>query len=248
MKTIEEFKAEQEAAATKALAAHERKLGIAEAFVKAGLPIPEYMGSHIFGMLHVAYWNKHYDNPRSMGQAIDLFETFEKAGVVMPLHYMKDDMFTTLAPALWLKDKKKYKKDSYRSAGYACKLGVTYNKDGGHVEAKLEFYALIGGNKFNVTINFGTGYIGTCPALRPETSWNSTRTGEAGKLVKVSHNPIANSFSDHCVNFSYGGSNSGDLAGADHRYLFLSDTDNDEPSVCGYAIERLRLLAEEVKA
>lgn len=247
MQTLEEFKAEQEAAAAKALAAHERKLGVAEAFVKAGLPIPEYMGSHIFGMFHVSYWNRD-KNPRSMGQAIDLFETFVNSGVVMPLHYMKDGTFTTLAPALWLKDKGKYKKDSYRPQGYACKLGVTYSKDGGHVSAKLEFYALIGGNKFNVGIDFGTGYIGTRSQLMPVTHWNSTRQGEDGKLVKVSPNLIASSLSDQCVNFSYGGGHPGNLSGADHRYLFLSDTDNDEPSVCGYAIERLRLLAETVKA
>lgn len=252
MRTLEQFKAEQ----SKALAAFQKAAERAESFAASGFPIPEYVAdTKCHGALHVVYRNKSTAslnepaNPRTMTQAVELFARFARAGAVLPLHVLKDGMFTTLHPESHMPPKRggsnPYKRDSYKNAGYVVELRVNHSDERHHTSASLEFFAIVGGELYKVGVEFGTGYIGQCPRLAPHRK--ETR-GRGNRLESLSFEPNtdARTISDAMLSYGYGGGSGPIKTGADHRFLFISDTDDDEPSECTHAIAQLEILADIV--
>jgi hypothetical protein len=241
MKTIQEFKAEQAAAIIR----HEKMLSRAEHFDKNGLPIPGYIAdSKTHGAIHFGYWNR--DNKRTMGEAVSMFAQFVNAKTVIPFHVLKDGSFTALHPELRMPAKKNnmnpYKRDSYKNAGYAAKIAVTLNAETRHTTAKIEFFAIVSDELYSIAIDFGSDYIGACHKLSPKII---EERGHANRVVsrKFSANNDAHALSDVFISYSYGGDHGPIATGCDHRFLFVSDTDENEPVECSHALGQLENLS-----
>jgi hypothetical protein len=145
MKSIEEFKKEQQAAMEKAIKAHEVMLKRAEDFAALGLPIPEYIADgKTHGAVHITYRNnKSYKSEelRSMTEAVALFAMFVNANTVIAHHVLKDGSFTSLHPEKYMPTKKasqqQYKRDAYKNSGYAVRLDVNHAAERGHTSAEI---------------------------------------------------------------------------------------------------------------
>lgn len=252
MKSLEQFRAEQMAQLEKATAEHAERLQRAEIFGNAGLPIPEYIAEgNLFGSISVTYRNKGAGHKpeelRSMGEAVALFRQFAESGKVIPFHVLKSGC-TVLHPESHMSERLKregYKRDAYKSAGYAAELRVVHMVEGFHTRATLEFFAAFGGRLFRVSIEFGQGYIGQCPRLAPRVE---IERSFGGKTVarRIIQNADAHALADSMLSYSYGGDTGPNKSGADHRFLFVSDTDDDTACECSHAIAQLTNLADIV--
>lgn len=250
MKSIEDIRAQHE----KELAAHALKLSRAETLAALGLPVPDYIADgRTHGAVHVAYWNQ---NPkataRGMSEAVALFAQYAQAGTVIPFHVLKDDAFTTCHPEAHMPPKKggknPYRRDSGRhSSAYAARLGVRFDAERGHTSADLEFFAIVGGVLFSVSVDFGRGYIGACHKLAPVAK---VTRGYGDRITARTFQPntAAYSMADGFLSYSYGGDSGPIHTGADHLYLFVSDTDENGPVECSHAVAQLENLAAEVDA
>lgn len=249
MKSLEQFKAEQ----AEALEAFQKMTARGEAFAAAGFAIPEYIAEgKCHGALHVVYRNRSTAginepaNPRNMAQAIDIFRQFANAGAVLPMHVLKDGYSTTLHPESRMPKKKNsaypYKRDAYKSAGYAIELRVNHSGERHHTSASLEFFAMVGGELYSVGVEFGRGYIGTCPTLAPRVK---EARGFRGRIEARSYDPHpdARALSDAMLSYGFGGDMGTIKTGADHRFLFVSDHDDEEPDECTHALGQLQNLA-----
>lgn len=247
MKTIEEFRAEQQ----KALEAHTKRLARGEAFAAAGFQIPEYIAEgKTHGALHVVYRNSVINTHRSMADAVEMFANFAKSGAVVAQHVMQDGAFTTCHPEKHMPPKRNgnnpYVVDPMHSSPYAVCMGVRHMGENRNTSATLDFFAMVAGELYKVSIEFGTGYIGNCPKLAPSVSEERDHTGRRIISRRYLPNTDARAFSDHYLSYSYGGG--GPVAeGADHRFLFVADYDDDtQPADCSHAIAQLENLASIV--
>lgn len=256
MKSIEEFKAEQNAAMEKALAAHTKRLQRAEHFTSAGLPIPEYIADgSLYGAASVTYRNsgagRKPEELRSMAGAVALFAQFVDKGAVIAGHVLRDGC-TIVHPETLMPQKpgarSQYKRDEGRNGGaYAAELRAHYMHEGRNLSASLEFFAMLGGQLYGVSIEFGQGYIGKCPRLAPETvEHRHSRTSRLDSRT-FKANPVAYGLADSLLSYA-SGDNGPVKTSADHRYLFLADQDHETaaPIECSHAIAQLANLAEHV--
>jgi hypothetical protein len=238
MKTIDQIRAEGQVALDKQVAAHAEMLERAELFSTSGLPIPEYIASgNLWGAIGVSYRNDIH-NGRTMANAVELFKLFD--GKVVPFNCLKNGC-TTLHPEKHIPASKGYKRDNYKNSDYAAALNVNHAGDSGHTSAALEFYANVGGKLLKVSIEFGAGYIGKCPKLAPVA--NISR-GFRGSIEARTYNANTNAaaLSDTILTYSYG--DYGPIkSGADHRYLFVTDTADSDPAECTHALTQLENLA-----
>ena len=239
MKTIEQLQAEH----AKQIETLKKQHAIGKKFSDAGLPIPEHIGGMLHGAVHCAY--HHVGN---MSAAIDLMARFP---LLVPFAVLKNGC-TVLAPESAMANSAKekgYVRDAMRhSSDYAAEIDVLHIQDSpGPTSAKLGFFARIEGILFDVSIAFGSGYIGTCPALAPE--YVVTR-GFGQRIQSASFNAnrmlygMADSF------LSYGSGDMGPIKkSADHRFLFVADHGDEEcpPEQCSHALAQLRSIAEQIK-
>lgn len=251
MKSLEQFRAEQQAAAAKAEAAHVEMLARAELIAAAGFPIPEYIAEgNLYGAVGLTYRNKatagirEPADPRSMAQAVALFRQFAESGKVVPFHVLKASC-TILHPEQHITERLKregYKRDAYKSAGYAAELRVVHRVDGHHTTATLEFFAAFGGKLWGVSVEFGRGYIGQCGRLAPKVE---IERGFRNEIVarRIFPNADANALADRYLSYSYGGDYGPNKTGADHRFLFVADHDDEGPAECSHALAQLENLA-----
>lgn len=247
MKSIEEFRAEQE----KALTRHAEMLKRAEAFAVAGFGVPEYIADNkTHGAVHIVYRNRSSGELRNMGAAVDMFKAFANGGAVVAQHVMRDGSFTVCHPEKHMPPKrsglKPYTVDPMHSAPYAARIDVRHmGNERHHTSAVLEFFAMVGGVLYDVSIEFGTGYIGTCPKLAPSAQ---TQRDARNRIISRRYlpNTDARALSDHYLSYSYGAG--GPIAdGADHRFLFVADYDDDtQPADCSHALAQLENLAHIV--
>lgn len=258
MKTLEQLRAEHE----KQIAALQAESAIAESIAAAGMPVPDYVGGKLWGAVNITYRNRTATSKdegasigsgrRSMSQAIDLFEKFAE---VVPFNVLSDGGCTTMAPQKMLppKDAAKYtKRHMYSPGDYAVQLQVKHSAEshcGANTKAELEFFAMVGGRLYCVSIEFGTGYIGSCPQLSPITR---TARGYRDRVESRSYEPRAEVSAQHDGMISYG--HGGDMGpvktGADHRHLFVAECHDDNLSAmeCEHARECLRTIAEQTGA
>lgn len=250
MKSIEDIRQQHE----KELAAHTAKLAHAERLAALGLPVPEYIADgRTHGAVHVHYRNDCL-KPHGMSEAVALFAQYAQAGAVIPFHVLKDGAFTTCHPEAHMPPKKgggnPYKRDSGRhSAGYAARIGVRYDAKRGHTSANLEFFAMVDGKLFSVSVDFGRAYIGACPKLAPVAK--VTRGWGYGDRIEsrtFEPNRAAYAMADSLLSYGYGEDSGPIKSGADHRYLFVSDTDENGPCEVSHALAQLEILAAEVDA
>lgn len=254
MKTIEQFRAEQLAALEKSTAAHAVMLERAGLFAAAGLPIPEYIADgNLYGAICVTYQNPKSHNgeqPRSMSQAVEMFAQFVNANTVMPFHVLKDGSSTLTHPEERMPAKKQesqysYKRDAYKNAGYAAMLEVHHMAESHNTSAQLEFFSTLGGKLFKVSIDFGQGYIGTCPQLAPR---GVVTRGYRNVIESRTYQPadVLSGLYDGMLSYSYGGDSGPVKTGADHRFLFVADHDENAPVECSHAVAQLETLAAMV--
>lgn len=229
MQSLEQFKAEQLAAMQKAEAAHVELLARAQLFTDAGLPIPDYIAKgNLFGAVSCAYRNKGAGHKpeelRSMAQALALFRLFADSGKVIAFHILKAGC-TIMHPEQHMTERLKregYKRDAYKSTGYAVQVSVTHIHESQHTSAELEFFAAFGGKLWRVSIEFGQGHIGRAPGLAPHMA---ERRGYGNKLESRSFEPNRDAYglADGYLSYSYGGDMGPVKTGADHRFC-LSQT------------------------
>lgn len=254
MKSIEQFRAEQAEAMEKSLKAHALMLERAGHFGSLGFPVPEYFSdTRLYGAVCATYRNGNATKPdslRSMSEAVEMFRKFVDAETVLPFHILQDGYSTFMHPESKMPAKKQesahpYKRDMYRTGGYAALLGVKHMGEQGHTSAELEFFATLGGLLFRISIDFGRGYIGQCPSLAPRAV---VKRGYGGRIESRSYesHPDARALSDAFISYSYGGDSGPIKTGADHRFLFVSDHDGDEVSPCSHALAQLEILADIV--
>ena len=245
MQSIEQFKAEQIAAMEKATAAHVAKLERAECFSAAGFPIPEYIADgNLYGAIHVTYRNR--DAKRTMLAAVELFGQFVAADKVIACHVLRNGC-TLIHPEQHMPARKNYKRDTGRQSGaYAAVLKVWHMGESHSTSAEIKFFAIVGGKLFNVSIEFGTGYIGKCGALAPRVE---TKRGYANRIESREYkpNPEAYALADSFMFYSFGGDSRLMQTGADHRFLFVADHDETGPVECSHALAQMTNLAEIVK-
>lgn len=245
MKTIEQLKAEHK----KEISILQVKLQRAGAFENAGMPIPDYLADgKTYGAIGVAYWNRGAPL-RSLSDAVELFKKFEALKMVSPFAVLKNGC-TMMHPEAHLPAEKArgYKRDIGRySSDYAVKLSVRHDAEHRNTSANLEFFAIVSGLLYSVCIDFGTEYIGNCSKLAPVSEIQ--RDARTDRIVssKFKPNTIAFSLADNYLSFAYGGDPAGRATGADHRYLFVSDTEGDGAE-CSHAIGQLENLAGMIEA
>lgn len=256
MKTIEQFKAEQNEAMEKALAAHTKKLERAAHFANLGLPIPEYIADGtLYGAASVTYRNNGAGHKpeelRSMGAAVALFAQFAEAGLVVAAHVLKNGC-TIVHPESLMKQKPRsrneYKRDTGRHSGaYAAELRASYMHESRSLTASLDFFAILGGQLYGVCIQFGQGYIGKCPRLIPEIVEHRRNYTNRLDSRTLSPNRAAYGMADSLLKYSTG--DTGPVENnADHRYLFIADDDPEDaaPVGCTHALAQLKNLAAHV--
>jgi hypothetical protein len=236
MKTIEQLQAEHE----KQIAALKAERAIADKLVAAGLPAPDYVGGALYGAIGLTY-----RRVGNMSAAIDLMSRFPS---IVPFAVLRGS-FTIMAVESALSEKySECKRDTGRTSGdYACRLDVRHIEDSpAPTAARLEFFTRIDGTLFSVSLEFGSGYIDSCPGLRPRRV--ETR-GFRNRLESVTFNAneVAYSMADGFL--SYGSGDMGPIKkSADHRYLFVSDHGQDECTIneCSHAVAQLRNLAAQI--
>ena len=239
MKTLEQLQAEH----AKQIEALKAQHAIGQIFTDAGLPVPEYIGGKLYGAIGVTY--------RKIGAltaAIDLMTRFP---VLVPFAVLRDGC-TILAPESAIKaseKKRNYKRDVTRNgADYACQIDVRHINDSpAPTFATLNFYARVRGVLFSVSIEFGKGYIDSCPRLAPQYVINRGRNGRI-ESATFNANPIVYSMADSLLVYA-----SGDMGpvktSANHHYLFVSDYGDDEckpAEGATHAIDQLRNLAAQI--
>ena len=244
MKSIEEFRAEQQ----KALDAHIKKTARGDAFGAAGFDVPDYISdTKCHGAFSVSYWNRSTEAPRTMSGAVEMFAKFAKAGAVVAQHILRDGAFTTCHPEKHMPPKKggnnPYQVDPMHPGPYAVRLDVRHMADGFRTSAGLSFFVMVAGELFDVSIDFGAGYIGNCAKLAPSAQVQKNQTGTRVISRRYLPNIEARAMADHYLSYSYGAG--GPIAdGADHRFLFVADYDDDtEPADCSHALAQLENLS-----
>jgi hypothetical protein len=245
MQSIEQFKAEQIAAMEKATAAHAARLERADCFANAGFPIPEYIADgNLYGAIGVTYRNR--DAKRNMLAAVELFGQFVAANTVIASHVLRNGS-TIIHPEQYMPARKNYKRDTGRqSAPYAALLKVWHMGESHSTSSEIKFFAAIGGKLFNVSIQFGTDYIGKCDALAPHV--HVSRDGK-NRIQSREYKPNGDAYAlaDSFMSYSFGGDFGPIKTGADHRFLFVADHDETGPVECSHALAQLTNLAEIVK-
>ena len=233
MTTLEQFQAKQ----AEELKAFQAKQARDAAILATGIPEPTYIGGKLHGAQTIMYANRAYN--RTLTQALEHFKCFN----IVPFNVLKDDSFTILFPEKHLQEKEKgYKRDSYKTSGYAVDLRVSHIQGSpAPTTARLEFFAMNGGILFDVTIEFGTGYIGASPMLRPKAveSYNGNRT----VARSFAPNDALNGIADSHIHFA-SGDTSPLKTSADQRFLFVAEQEDDLPgSECKHALAQLTNLA-----
>lgn len=235
---IAQFEAKQAAER----AAFEKQLAVNERVANAGLPaLPEYVGGLLYGAQLITYRNDR-QAPRTLRQAIELFKAF----TVVPAQVLRDGS-TMVHPQNELPEKvKRYKQDGCRNMGdYVAEIRVSHISDSpAPTTAKLHFFARASGILFNVEIEFGTGYIGSCPQLRPVVREERARNGRIVSRT-FQRNAVLNGAADSYL--SYGSGDFGPIkTSADHRYLFVSDMGDADAlgADCTHAVAMLESVAD----
>lgn len=251
MQSIEQFRAEQLAAVEKATQAHAKRIERAECFGNAGLPVPEYIADgNLYGAISVTYRNQTIGadaKPRSMADAIELFRQFADTGHVIACHVLRNGC-TTIHPEQHMPANKNYKRDTGRQSGaYAAELRIYHMAKNHNTSATLEFFATLGGKLFGVSIEFGRGYIGRCDALAPR-GIETRGYGNRVQSREFKPNPVLYGAADTMLSFSFGGDVGALKSGADHRFLFVADHDEDGPVQCTHALAQLQSVAEQTGA
>src|SRR5574337_202605 len=148
---------------------------------------------------------------------------------------------TMVAPESTMSERDKSRYGEPTSGPWACWIDVS-SGEGFGPSARLVFYAELPTGPVRVNVDFGRGYIGTCPPLAPV--WQISR-GASGKIYAKSArpNPELHSASDDYVNWS-----SGDLGpikeSARHSYLFCADQYETMPGAKeSHALAQLAILA-----
>lgn len=232
MTTLEQFQAKQ----AEELKAFQAKQARDAAILATGIPEPTYIGGKLFGAQTIMYANRGHN--RTLTQALEHFKCFN----IVPFNVLRNGS-VILFPEKHLQEKEKnYKRDSYKSGDYAAKIEVGFMKDSpANTFAKLCFFAMQGGILMNVTIEFGTGYIGSCEKLRPRAveSYNGNRAVSRS----YSGNDAMNGFADSVL--SYASGDTGPLkTSADHRYLFIAEQEGELPATeCKHALAQLANVA-----
>lgn len=239
MKTIEQLQAEQ----AKEIEALKAKHRIGKMFMDAGLPVPEYIGGKLYGAINVSY--------RKIGALSAAINLMARFPVLVPFAVLRKG-FTSIMPESSLAgmpDGNQYKRDVARNAAdYAVMVRVGHIVDSpAPTSAKLEFFARIEGTLFNVSIEFGQGYIGACPQLAPEYV---VVRGYAHRVESASFKPNSMLYAVGDGFLSYGSGDMGPIKKSDDsRYLFVSDNGGEEsaPAECAtHAIAQLRNLAAQM--
>ncbi|MNK49867.1 hypothetical protein D3C87_687320 [compost metagenome] len=240
MRTIEQLQAEHE----KQIAALKAEHAIAQKFTDAGLPVPEYIGGKLYGAITVTYRRL-----GALSKAVDLMASFP---VLVPFAVLRDG-HTSMFPESSLKGMKngeRYARDTGRHASdYAAKIRVTHIIESpAPTKVEIEFFTRIDGTLFAVSLEFGQGYIDSCPQLAPryvvKRGW--------GNRIESAHfevNPMLYGMADSVLNYG-----SGDIGPVkksdDKRYLFVSDHGPEElPMTEGAAhcIDHLRNIASQIE-
>lgn len=239
MQTIAQLEAEH----AKKLAELKREHAMAQKFIDAGLPAPDFVGGWLYGS-EIAYFRK----AGNLADAVALFERFER---LVPFNVLRDSS-CILTPEKYFKPgrfNKNAKRDTGRqSSDYAVKIDVNYIADsprGG--SASLDFWAFVGDTLFRIEIEFGTGYIGSCPQLLPV---RQVQRDFRNHLISQTFN--ANSMlygmADTMISWS-----SGDMGpikkSAQHTYLFVADHADDEgkaSDIATHALAQLRSVSENM--
>ena len=245
MLTHEQF-AEKQA---KERVAFEREAATAVRVAATGIPIPDYIGGMLYGALGLTYRNSDPVSPRSLADALELMKKFS---AIVPFNVLRD-VCTIMAPEKDLPEKDRangYKRDTHRNSGaYVAHLDVRHINDStAPTSARLGFFARAGGMLFNVSIEFGTGYIGACPQMAPVRKETRNARGHI-ESATFATNSVLSSMADSVL--SYGSGDMGSIKkSADHRYLCLSDRGDDDcaPCDCSHALEQLQNIADNLKA
>lgn len=198
----------------------------------------------MYGSIGVTYRND-YKAPRSMADAVDMFKLF---GEIVPATIMRNAC-ATVRPEKFMPQKeiaRGYKRDPY-AADYAVLLDVSHISES-HTSAKIEFFAIVGGKPFEISVEFGTGYIGKAPQLAPRAQ---VTRGYGERIQSRTYIPDTkiSAYADKYLSFA-----SGDMGpiknSAHHVYMFLAENgDENAPAVaCEHAIEMLLTIARETGA
>ena len=133
------------------------------------------------------------------------------------------------------------------SGQFACWIDVDQGEGYGP-SAKLSFFArLASGALVRIFVEFGAGYIGSCPALG--AARHVRRDPRTDRLIESRFEPNleARSASDKFIKWGTG--TVGPIKTAAHfSYLFCSDTQDEAPGAeCSHALAQLEILAERAK-
>lgn len=217
------------------LAAFKAEQELAARIEATGIPMPDYFNSKLYGAQCLTYRNDR-TNPRTLRAALEMFKGF----TIVPANVLRRSC-TIIAPEKDLPERQKnegYKRDDCRNGGdYAAIVDVQHIQDSpAPTAAKLSFYARAGGMLLNVSIEFGSGYIGSCPGLTPK---RREERGANGRLVSARFEPnaVMNGAADSVL--SYGSGDMGPIKkSSDHRFLFIAENGPDDISgaVCAHAI------------
>jgi len=238
MMTPEQF-AEKQA---KERAAFELEQSRANIFIEAGLPVPDYISSgHLHGAVYVTYRNDAL-NPHGIRGAIDIFKQFP---VIVPCNVLRSSC-TMIHPEKHLPEKEQkqgYKRGGCQNGDYAAYVKVDHIRNS-QTKASIEFFAIVGGKLFDVSVEFGRDYIGNCGRLAP----NPVETrGRGGRLESRTFNasPLMNGMFDTFISYA-----SGDIGpikeSASHCYFLSAENgeENKPPSDCSHALGMLENLAD----
>ena len=205
----------------KQIAALKAQHAIAQKFTDAGLPVPEYIGGKLYGAIGVTY-----RNVGALSKAVDLMASFP---VLVPFAVLRDT--------------------GRHASDYAAKIRVQHIIESpAPTKAEIEFFTRIAGTLFNVSIDFGEGYIGACPQLAPRYV---VKRGWANRIESAHFeaNPMLYGMADSVL--SYGSGDMGPIKKSDDkRYLFVSDHGTDElPMTEGatHCLDQLRNIASQIE-
>lgn len=242
MKTLAQLEIEQAKQREVLQAQH----AIAEMFTNAGLPVPDYIGGKLFGATDVTFWNRGA-NLRDLSGAISIFEN---CPLIVPFNVLRNGS-TILTPESDLPEKNKaYKRDVVRNAGdYALLISTEYMHDSSNNRtAELQFFTRIDNRLFNVSVNFGTGYIGRCDQLMPRVT--ETKGNGYNPSTREFHpNEVLRACSTTYLNYDTGEQSSRLRNSSSLKYLFSADMPGDAPpSQCAaHAIEQLQSVVTEAR-